>query len=493
MYCYGMPITLNDVKITSNMSTTYARQLLSLVCNNMNYEKYNVNAYSNKDFSAKKAQIIFYKEEEHELHYIHQLTNLNFLFYIKCSLLNATYYYTFIEDDGATSDVVVPIYGRFNDISKPYCLFRNKSVKHCSNIVKFSKRFIRNEDNMDIIDFNWTTTPECLTNFCQISNNPTIKWLKKFPSFDGLVPFTKPNDIDMLILQTFMGRLQVEYDGYWYNVSGFDIDANEVRVICQYFNFNSGTINRQSKNRMSDSFIFSLDCLRNVTNLNLCNVTNFMKLWLDEITGLDIVCSKQFIQCDNDDNSPNSKIGNYLNSCYYLYKVNATLSHNQGKSFCNVKGKNLIGVSSQDEARFIENALISLHFRNSSEMSIKKLMAFSNQWKIPNGLKREKQTNKLFHIFLILLRCILEPNEPKPEFYKEPCTYLRKYEEFANYNQLISIPCEQEMFDYIVCEEKTGKLYGSVRENVSRTFLISWYIFSLSYVKELNNTSKKPT
>lgn len=188
-------------------------------------------------------------------------------------------------------------------------------------------------------------------------------------------------------INNFTGILQVLYKEFWYNVSNYGVDTKEINIICKYFHFNNGYGYKQEKINEEDSYIFSLSCKNSETNLNDCSVENFMEFWLDEIVGLRIGCSMDHTVCSKSKSDGNAKVFNYLNSCYYVYEFNETLSYESGENVCKSKSKNLLGISSQDEARFVENIIISLTLEKKSLKNLEYLLNLKNEWKLPTGTK----------------------------------------------------------------------------------------------------------
>lgn len=179
--------------------------------------------------------------------------------------------------------------------------------------------------------------------------------------------------------------LQVYFNGFWYNVSGFNLDSHHLSIICKYFQFKSGTFYKQEKNRKDNSFIFSLNCSKNVVDsLSDCLIENFMEFWLDDIIASKITCFKSSRKkCINQTSDSFGRVFNFLNSCFFAYKFNKNKSFKEAEKICELNGMNLLGISSQDEARFIENLYISNYFIENT--TLKNLIKLKNEWKIPTG------------------------------------------------------------------------------------------------------------
>lgn len=176
------------------------------------------------------------------------------------------------------------------------------------------------------------------------------------------------------------------FRGFWYNVSGFNLDSYHISLICKYFNFKSGTFHKEDNKSKEESFIFSLNCKKNIENLNECQVENFMEFWLDELIQSKITCTNIYKTCKNSKINHKSGVFNYLNSCYYTFKFNKYFTYEQAEKICKLKRMNLLGVSSQDEAKFIENIYLSTYF--TKKKTIKNLSKLKKSWKIPTGEKK---------------------------------------------------------------------------------------------------------
>lgn len=185
-------------------------------------------------------------------------------------------------------------------------------------------------------------------------------------------------------MSSFHGILQVFYKDFWYNVSNYGIGRHEIRIICKYFNFENGVADLHTTYEDGQSFIFSINCPMSVSLLNDCLIENFMETWLDEIVGLNVRCLKNFTECEISKNERFTTFY-FLNSCYYVYEKGKMVSYLESEQLCKKNGKMLLGISTQNEARFIENILINMKFHNSTQ-SFDKLKKFRTNWKVPVGL-----------------------------------------------------------------------------------------------------------
>ncbi|CAD5126441.1 DgyrCDS14570 [Dimorphilus gyrociliatus] len=288
----------------------------------------------------------------------------------------------------------------------------------------------------------------------------------------------------------FTGELQILYQGFWYQISLLGSTHKEINLICKHFHFKRGTVHVQENVDVMENFpLVTLSCSKEARDIRDCSINNFMEPFLVGTMSLTVYCSKMTMVDCKETSNETATIFKYLNSCYYLYRFSNIVNFNKAEQWCLSKGKRLVGITDQDEARFLENALMSCNLNVSKNLMERTINGKGkvDTYATSDGISYNLAAMWAIKASIANKRCTINVNEPHFTWYSNPCTRLQKYQKF-NYYGLYSTDCSKTLFKNIFCEQEMDFIKSDDNKNK-----IIDYRQSIAHNENLVNSAVKTT
>lgn len=182
-----------------------------------------------------------------------------------------------------------------------------------------------------------------------------------------------------------VGVVEVLYYDQWFPISNIGLNFDDIKLICQNFDFDNGYIFIEKDYINVRPVLFTINCTF-VKIFRECKIENFLSYEMNRFynSHLLIKCMKR----GNRDCSKNvfhkncDLINVFMRSCYCLYiSKDKLISYDESQNICNNK---LVGISYHQEARFLYSMIHSFLLRNSPRL-IKNLSIPLLKYKLPFG------------------------------------------------------------------------------------------------------------
>ncbi|CAD5126199.1 DgyrCDS14370 [Dimorphilus gyrociliatus] len=185
----------------------------------------------------------------------------------------------------------------------------------------------------------------------------------------------------------FTGSFQILYAKEWYLVSSLFQTEHQIILICKHFGFKYGVVEDFFPD---DGYaLLALECSNKNVDISQCSIRFFKESNLNSLVvkGLKITCFREISGGGCKGLFGKERIYYaYRTSCYYVLKLKQSITHIQANDKCKAINTTLLGISTQDEARFIDYMLKSSRIKYNQT----NLGNIRENFEIPLGLVNKK-------------------------------------------------------------------------------------------------------